>query len=76
MVTPDGGPGLLRAGQAWPGWTGPTVAIAPFLEAVRLVFAVSAVIVALAIIPAAIGGDPRPAAFRGHRRGPVPTRIA
>ncbi len=44
----------------------------PFLEAVRLVFAVSAVIVALAIIPSAIGGGtPPPRGWRHRRRPPV-----
>jgi EmrB/QacA subfamily drug resistance transporter len=48
----------------------PVVAVAPFLRAVRLVFAISAGVVAVAIIPSAIQGDARPADLRRHRRRP------
>ncbi len=49
---------------------GAVAAAAPFLGAVRLVFALSAVVVALAIIPSAIGGGPSPPGGRHHRRRP------
>jgi EmrB/QacA subfamily drug resistance transporter len=53
------------------GSAAPLVAVAPFLRAVRLVFAVSAGVVALAIIPSAIRGDrSRPPTRTHHRRPP------
>jgi EmrB/QacA subfamily drug resistance transporter len=45
----------------------PSIAVGPFLQAVRLVFAASAVIVTVAIIPAAVGGGSRGGPFRRPR---------
>jgi len=58
------------------GSAAPLVAVAPFLRAVRLVFAVSAGVVALAIIPSAIRGDrSRPPTRTHHRRPPFSAAV-
>lgn len=59
---------VFLGSSALPG--GAATAAGPFLDAVRLVFAISAVVVALAIIPSSIGGGASPTVARRHRRRP------